>query len=370
MRPLVSFVIPCYKLADFLPECVNSILSQTYTEFEILIMDDASPDSTPEVAVAFTDPRVKHIRNDPNLGHLLNYNKGIELAKGDYIWLISADDRLRVGDALQRYIDMAEQNPTVGYVFCPAVGLVDGQEAEVEQWTSNGQRDFVMSGRRFLAKLVHENSVAAPSGMVRRECYEKLGAFPLDLPYAGDWYLWCLFALHFDVAYIAEPLVNYRLHAVSMTNRLTQRRRVADDLAVCWRIQSMASELGYRDIVEQCTHSLAHHYAYYLTADRYQIDNYRMTMEEFEQSLQRFPQCPEGELRLRARVCSSLGDGCYRHGDWSDARHYYRLALKHVSWMHKVRVKTLLLGMGKPGRFFRQVLAIGSSVASLKKADQ
>src|SRR5216684_5652724 len=95
MNPKVSFVIPCYKLAHLLPECVNSILSQTYQDFEVLIMDDCSPDHTPEVARSFRDARVKHIRNEPNLGHLKNYNKGIELARGQYVWLISADDCLR-----------------------------------------------------------------------------------------------------------------------------------------------------------------------------------------------------------------------------------------------------------------------------------
>src|SRR5947209_11370258 len=86
-KPKVSFVVPCYKLAHLLPECINSILSQTFKDFEILIMDDCSPDNTEEIARSFKDPRVKHIRNDPNLGHLRNYNKGIELSRGRYIWL-------------------------------------------------------------------------------------------------------------------------------------------------------------------------------------------------------------------------------------------------------------------------------------------
>jgi glycosyltransferase involved in cell wall biosynthesis len=74
MTPIVSFVVPCYKLAHLLRECVESILSQTYGDFEVLIMDDCSPDNTPEVAQSFQHPRVKYVRNDPNLGHLRNYN--------------------------------------------------------------------------------------------------------------------------------------------------------------------------------------------------------------------------------------------------------------------------------------------------------
>ena len=76
-KPRVTFVVPCYKLAGFLPACVESILRQSYADFEILIMDDCSPDNTAEVAQSFNDPRIRYIRNDPNHGHLRNYNKGI-----------------------------------------------------------------------------------------------------------------------------------------------------------------------------------------------------------------------------------------------------------------------------------------------------
>src|SRR5215831_9756912 len=77
--PLVSIVIPCYKHAHFLPQCVNSVLRQTYQDYEILIMDNRSPDNTPEVARSFNDFRVKHIRNEENIGHIRNFNKGISI---------------------------------------------------------------------------------------------------------------------------------------------------------------------------------------------------------------------------------------------------------------------------------------------------
>src|ERR1700687_5683815 len=125
-RPTISFVIPCYKLAHFLNECVDSILGQTYADYEILIMDDCSPDNTSEVANSFHDPRVKCIRNNDNLGHLRNYNKGIRLSRGRYIWLVSADDRLRHSYALERYVQVMASHPEVGYTFCPGMGLRNG----------------------------------------------------------------------------------------------------------------------------------------------------------------------------------------------------------------------------------------------------
>src|SRR6478609_6542390 len=204
-NPTVSFVIPCYKLAHLLPECVNSILSQSYGDFEVLIMDDCSPDNTAEVACSFQDPRVKYVRNDPNLGALANYNKGITMSRGKYVWLISADDYLRRPYVLQRYVEVMEANPRVGFVFCPCVGVLNGKETGKLDWSAYGDRDLIVNGSVFLQKLLHYNLVLAPAALARRECYEKISLFPtnvvwsgvpIDLIWGGDWYLWCIFALH------------------------------------------------------------------------------------------------------------------------------------------------------------------------------
>src|SRR6266851_3547325 len=146
MAPLVSFVVPCYKLAHLLPQCIESILGQTYRDFEILIMDNCSPDNTPEVAASFNDPRVKHIRNETNIGHVRNFNKGITMARGKYVWLVSADDWLRSPDVLRRYVDVMERNPGVGYVFCRAIEVQGSKQVKVLQWTNCGPQDRIWDG--------------------------------------------------------------------------------------------------------------------------------------------------------------------------------------------------------------------------------
>src|SRR5262245_46075922 len=111
ITPKVSFVVLCHKLAHFLGDCVNSILNQSYGDFEVIIMDDCSPDNTPEVAKQFKDPRVIYIRNETNLGFVPNFDKGVKLSRGSYLWVISADDCLRSRDVLQKYVDLLEKNP-------------------------------------------------------------------------------------------------------------------------------------------------------------------------------------------------------------------------------------------------------------------
>lgn len=354
VSPKVSFIVPCYNLGHLLADCINSILAQTFQDFEILIMDDCSPDNTPEVAQSFTDVRVKHIRNEPNLGHLRNYNKGIGLAKGDYVWLISADDRLRRDHALERYVRLMEENPRVGYAICPAVHLENGQETGLAGYSVHGDHDVILSGRRFLRKLATGNSIPAASGLVRRECYEKVSVFPLDLPYAGDWYLWSIFALHYDVAYFAEPMISYRLHPLNITKRLTYREHLADNLAVISRVIHLAQEAGCsKSVVRRWQNSLPNVYARWLASEIFHDGTNSVPYEEFEELLkQRVANAHEARI-MRGKVYAGVGDRLYASRDLPEALRHYHVALDVDWWAPKVWAKLILMKMGKVGMFLR-----------------
>ena len=346
--PTVSFVVPCYKLAHLLPECVISILNQSYRQFEVLILDDCSPDNTPKVARSFHDSRVKYVRNEKNLGHLQNYNHGIAMARGRYVWLISADDRLRKPFILERYLGIMETNPRVGYACCPAISLDHDVETELEG--SISKRNTIFSGKKFAKQLLQQgNFVIAASGMVRRECYDKLGAFPLDLPYAGDWFLWCLFALHYDVAYFGEPMVNYRKHDLSMTNHLTGERyavRFKDGLAVLWRIHHKANTLGYMDLVRLCRHRIAYQYAHNMVGRNLGNSTFLLSVDEFEDSLHENAIDPLEENAIRARTWEIVADCWFRRREFEQAKSYYALSRKYDGRRLTIPVKQALLGLG------------------------
>ena len=363
-EPMVSFVVPCYKLAHLLSECVNSILSQTYGDFEILVMDDCSPDETEKVARSFSDSRVRYVRNETNLGNLRNYNKGIELAKGKYIWLISADDRLRRPYVLDRYVSFLEVHPKVGYVFCPAIRLERGQEGEIIGYSYRGPEDQVYEGRRFLAEIIISGStVVAPSGMARKECYEKVSFFPLDLPWGGDWYLWALFALHYDVAYFAEAMVNYRQHELSMTNALVsqQVRNCADsDVEVPRRILKKVEEAAATSLVRTCRTAIAMQYAKNLASRKYRSlaswHQYTMTLEEFKKSLRVVARDAQEAKFIRVGAYVAAADLCYWQDDFAQALNFYRLALGEDPSLVTVWTKYLLLRLGHVGIRFRASL--------------
>lgn len=364
-NPTVSFVVPCYKLAHLLPACLQSILAQSYRDFEILILDDASPDHTAEVAASFRDDRIRYIRNDRNIGHLHNYNKGIQASRGRYVWLISADDYLRRPYVLERYVQILETHPRAGYVFCPGVGVVRGGETGLLRYSSFGNADQIVTGHHFLKRLLHHNFIIAASAMARRECYD-LSLFPLNegMGWSGDWYLWCVFALRFDVAYCAEPMVCYRQHDLSMTSVLTTEENVRQcstgDIEVPWMVRRKAAELGAHSVSDACLQAVAREYVRQGASRHYQGfsggSRFSFSTTEFEASLASHTRNERERNWVRARFYAGSGDASLRRGDFAEAGRSYLAALCRDPLMAKAYGKLLLLALGKPGQQIRSLL--------------
>ncbi|MGZ3606739.1 MAG: glycosyltransferase family 2 protein [Syntrophales bacterium] len=358
-NPIVSFVVPCYKLAHLLPECVNSIISQSFSDFEVLIMDDCSPDNTEEVAQLFHDPRVKHIRNESNLGPLRNYNKGINLSRGKYIWLISADDYLRSQDVLKRYVDILDSNPRVGYTFCPGMEVKNGHETEILSYSQYGNNDRIIDGHTFLKSILDSCFVLAPSALVRRECYETVSLFPVDVVWAGvpidlvwggDWYLWSVFALFFDVAYLKEPMVCYRQHELSTSELVTRQKLencISADIAVPWMVKQKAEEAGFKELSKTCLHAIANEYSRHLTGRWYRSGTWAITLDQFERSLCQSTQNEAERNWIRARAYKATADRYYFRGDLASAKRFFWAGLKKDPTMLKAYAKLMLLFFGK-----------------------
>ena len=355
-KPLVSFVVPCFRLAHLLGECLNSILGQTYAELEILIMDDCSPDDTAAVAASFTDPRVRYLRNEVNLGQLRNYNRGIDASRGKYVWLISADDYLRTPDILERYVQCMEANPSVGYACCAGISVVDGREAGPIRYSQCYPDDRVVAGHDFLRLLLRSNVVLAASGMVRKSCYDQHGTFPLSdgMIWSGDWYLWCLFALHHDVAYFATPMVCYRQHGLSMTTTLKTQRSIdvpVGDIAVPWMVSRLARNLGFTDLQKTCQDAIVYVYVRLLTS----LDG-RITRDRFEASLAENAANAQEIRTLRALVYASIGDVYYARGKRRPARSYYAASTSLQRPSLTLLAKLALLSVGPVGTALRSMM--------------
>jgi hypothetical protein len=219
----VDVFIPCYNYGCFLYQCVNSVLGQVGVDVRVLVIDDASPDNTAEVAAALAreNPRVTVIRHSTNKGHINTYNEGIEWASADYMLLLSADDYLLPG-ALSRATDLMDAHPEVGFTFGNAIELSDsGKETPIKNLIegTNDSDKRILEGREFIELSGADNLVATCSAVVRTDLQKRLGGYRHALPHAGDMEMWLRFAAHAAVGFIFAYQGVYRCHSANMSTR-------------------------------------------------------------------------------------------------------------------------------------------------------
>lgn len=234
----VSVIIPCYNYGHFLEEAVTSVLDdQAGVDVRVLIIDDASPDDSAEVArkIAAREPRVELIVHQANKGNIATYNEGLlEWADGDYCLLMSADDRLTPG-ALRRARDLLDAHPGVGFVYGRALYVRDGVPLPTARTKVRGWS--VWRGPQWIEHRFRqaENPINSPEIVVRTSLHKRVGGYDAELPKAADMEMWMRLAADADVGFIrGVDQAYYRVHDQNMSNAvsalmdLRQRRLVFD----------------------------------------------------------------------------------------------------------------------------------------------
>jgi glycosyltransferase involved in cell wall biosynthesis len=218
MLPIVSIGIPMYNGAKHLRDSIESVLAQTFTDFELILIDDVSRDATWAIAQQYAcqDPRVSAVRNSKTLGLVDNFNRCIDLAKGRYVCVWHQDD-LMIPQNLEQKVALLEANPQVGFVHSNVLMINDQGQVLGEHWELDSRRDYIAPGREFFLKMIEpgKNYVCCPSVLARRECYENLGKFRSELYFTCDWEMWMRLSLYYDVACLGTPLIQFRRHSYS-----------------------------------------------------------------------------------------------------------------------------------------------------------
>jgi hypothetical protein len=212
----IDVFIPCYNYGRFLYQCVNSVLGQAGVDVRVLVIDDASPDNTAEVAGALArqNPNVSVIRHSTNKGHITTYNEGIEWASAEYMLLLSADDYLLPG-ALTRAAGLMDAHPEVGFTFGNVIELSNSGSERPTKCIIGATR--ILEGRKFIELSGADNLVATCSAVVRTELQKRLGGYRHELPHTGDLEMWLRFAAHASVGFISEYQGVYRQHSANMS---------------------------------------------------------------------------------------------------------------------------------------------------------
>jgi glycosyltransferase involved in cell wall biosynthesis len=204
--PTVSVVIPCYNQAGLLPDAVESVIAQTYTDWEIVIVDDGSPDGTSQVAQELSrrHPAARiHVVRQANAGLARARNAGIERARGAYILPLDADDRI-APTMLERTHGLLEEQSGVAIAY-----------ADLRRF---GDDDTIVRTREFNRTILPSVNFFSYCSLYRREVWEAVGGYNPNMAYGyEDWDFWVGASEHGYVARrIPEPLVEYRVRSGSM----------------------------------------------------------------------------------------------------------------------------------------------------------
>ena len=236
--PKLSVCVPTYNRADYLSQALRALSSQTFTEFELLVVDNCSTDGTAALVESFGDQRIRFHRNERNVGSRENWNRCLDLASGEYI-AICHDDDLYEPDFLRRGVGLLDANPGVAFVHT-AVRVVDEEGRPLRVFRAY-QDDKVIPGREaFVGYLSRSHDVVMSSVIARRASYEAVERFTPDY-LCADFEMWLRLALQGDVAYIATPLVSYRTHAESTSREMDPARWYRENEEIVRRAVKLAA---------------------------------------------------------------------------------------------------------------------------------
>jgi len=226
----VSIIVPNYNHARFLRKRLDSILEQTFQDFELILLDDCSTDESRSILSSYaSNARVRTEFNEVNSGSTFKqWNKGVRLAQGDYVWIAESDDYADVR-LLERLVGVLDVEPDVTFAYCRSwriseKGQLNGFAADdfldlmdARRWKA----DFLADGREECQQyFVCANAVPNASAVVfRKAVYERVAGADESFRQCGDWKLWAAMAFEGRIAYVAEPLNYYRFHEASVRSK-------------------------------------------------------------------------------------------------------------------------------------------------------
>lgn len=217
--PKISVIMPVYNTEEkYLREAIESILNQTYADFEFLIIDDGSSNNAQEVILSYKDSRIFYIQNEQNIGLIKTLNKALDLAKGEYIARMDSDD-ISLPERFQKQVDFLDKNPDVDILGTWFNCIPRNREIET----------FITDKEIKECMLINSNNIGHPTVMIRKSTVKtlKIKYDETDL-YVEDYALWLSLIGKVKFANVGEILLNYRIHG----NSVCQTKEIEQSLNV------------------------------------------------------------------------------------------------------------------------------------------
>lgn len=206
--PSVSILMPVYNAEPYLSEAIQSMLNQTYADFELIILDDCSTDGSADVIKSFTDARIVYHRNEINSGLANNLNTGLKLAKGKYVARMDGDD-ISLPHRLQTQVDFLESHPEIDLCSC-AMQMFG---ADKQLWVRDHDPEQVKITMMFYSAILHASSVFRKDVFEKNNLYYNQETFP-----AEDYDLWARAAFFCRMVNLPDVMYLYRMHRAQVTS--------------------------------------------------------------------------------------------------------------------------------------------------------
>jgi len=200
-NPRVSVIIPTYNRQDKIVNSIKSVLAQTYTDFELIIVDDGSTDDTQKVIAAILDERVKYVRLSKNMGAASARNEGAKIALGELLAFHDSDDEWRP-EKLEKQIKYLEEHSEFSMVYCAYQYNKGNANCRIPVEGQEGVEGDI------LLNLLIKNSIGTPTMLIRRDCFFDVGGFNSSFKCIEDWEFAIRFAEKYYIGFVNEVLVD------------------------------------------------------------------------------------------------------------------------------------------------------------------
>ncbi len=223
--PKVSVIIPAYNHETYLKETIYSVLKQTVMDFELIIINDGSADKSEDIIKSVEDERIRYFCQE-NQGAHNALNRGVKLAKGEYISILNSDD-VYCPDRFETFLNILEQDDSVHAVFSH-IEYIDEEgnfirykKGSEDNWTNHDPETSFKGGDHIITDLLAGNFLISTSNLFcRRNVFQEIGLFS-DLKYAHDYDFFLKLCYHFKVHIVDKPLFKYRIHGKNTFNEST-----------------------------------------------------------------------------------------------------------------------------------------------------
>ena len=213
---MVSVIMPAYNAEKYIAAAIDSILGQTYGNFELIIINDCSKDRTEEMIASYDDPRIVYLKNEENLGVAAALNKGLAVAKGEYIARMDADD-ISLPERLAKQLAYLDANESIAVLG-----------ANVESFNEHGTISTGWSAtepEQMKVDMLFACGLAHPSVMMRTSVIRELGGYDPEFNGLEDYELWCRVLENHKITTLPDILLRYRIHNSQVTQNPSLRYR-------------------------------------------------------------------------------------------------------------------------------------------------